>query len=161
MDDHEQPPGRRKDGKPYKTGNTRDDGSYGVGRQRPPQHTRFAVDDGRTRGRRSKGTKNLATDWAEELAERITISEGGKPRRVTKQRALVKSTVSRGMKSSDRAAETAFRHAAGERGPSTALALSDTEIIAAWLAQRESQAADDPAHDSDPVTTSPDIDDDR
>jgi hypothetical protein len=161
MDDHDQTPGRRKDGKPYKTGNTRDDGSYGVGRERPPQHSQFAVDDGRPRGRRARGTRNLTTDWAEELAERITISEGGKPKRVTKQRALVKSTVSRGMKSSDRAAETAFRHAAIERGPSTALALSDNEMIEAWLAQRAGQAASDPLDDGDRGATGEEAGDDQ
>ena len=148
MDDHEQTPGHRKDGKPYQPGNTREDGSYDVGRNRPPPKGQFTVGDGRKRGRRAKGTKNLATDWAEELAERITITEGGKSRRVTKQRGLIKATVSRGMKSSDRAAETAFRHAGGERGPNTALALSDNEIIEIWLAQRAAPLAGDPLADA-------------
>ena len=143
MSDDERPQGYRKDGKVYKEGNTREDGSYEVGRGRTPPHTRFATGDGRKRGRRTKGTKNLATDWAEELAMRITITEGGKRRRVTKQRGLVIATADRGMKTSDRAAETAFRHAAAERGPGTALALSDQEIIEAWLPQRLAGSSED------------------
>jgi hypothetical protein len=161
MDDHENEPGFRKDGKPHRAGNTREDGSFKVGRERPPEHTRFAVGDGRKRGGRTKGTKNLATDWAEELAERITIHEGGKPKRVTKQRGLVKSTVSRAMKSSDRAAETAFRHAAAERGPSTGLALSDSETIQQWLAQQTSQAASDPLDDHELEAAGSDASDDQ
>jgi len=64
----------------------------------------------------------------------------------------VKSTVSRGLKSSDRAAEAAFRHAANERGPSTSLAPSDSEIIEAWLGQRANQAASDAPDGHDQVT---------
>lgn len=57
--------GRRQDGRPFAEGNVRDDGSYLVGKARPPQATRFAKGDGRPRGRRPKGTRNLATEWDE------------------------------------------------------------------------------------------------
>ncbi|KQU48126.1 hypothetical protein ASG67_12345 [Sphingomonas sp. Leaf339] len=141
MDDHHEP-GRRIDGKPYKDGNTREDGSYDVGKSRPPEATRFARDDGRARGRRAKGTRNLATDWKEELAEKITISENGKSMKITKQRAVVTATVNRGLKGSERAAEIAFRHA-GERDVEAGkLRISDQDIIERWMAQRLNSSSD-------------------
>lgn len=132
------PTGRRKDGKPYKEGNTREDGSYIHGKGRTPEHSRFAAGDGRRRGRRAKGTKNLLTDWEEELAETIPVMENGKKKRITKQRALVKSTVDRGIKAKERSSEIAFGFAAKVemRNEQAGLTLSDSELIAAWEAQR-------------------------
>ena len=141
MDDHHES-GRRIDGKPYKDGNTREDGSYDVGKSRPPEATRFAKDDGRARGRRAKGTRNLATDWTEELAEKITISENGKSKKITKQRAVVKATVNRGLKGSERAAEIAFRNAAQRDVEAGKLRISDQEIIERWMAQRLGSSSD-------------------
>ena len=73
----------------YAPGNTAPDGSYRVGRGRPPRHTRFAAGDGRPRGRRPKGQKNLDTEFLEEAMRKVTIREGGKVRKVTKIQATV------------------------------------------------------------------------
>ena len=91
-DDDESVPearGRRKDGKPFKAGNTREDGSYNVGKSRTPEHTRFAIDDGRKRGRRARGVRNADSDFEEEINRKVTVAEGDKKRRVTKGRASV------------------------------------------------------------------------
>lgn len=56
---------------PYKSGNTNEDGSYKVGKNKPPEHGMFRAGDGRPRGRRKKGTKNLATDLAKSLTARL------------------------------------------------------------------------------------------
>lgn len=77
-DEDGRPEGRRKDGKPFKAGNTRDDGSYGVGKNRTPVATRFAAGDGRKRGRRGKGVKGLKTVLAAELAAHQTVGINGK-----------------------------------------------------------------------------------
>ena len=70
-------------------GNTASDGTYVVGKGKPPQHSKFRVGDGRNRGRRMKGTKNLATDFKEEFGARMTVTLNGQPRRVSRQRAIV------------------------------------------------------------------------
>lgn len=134
-DEHEVPQGRRKDGRPYMEGNTREDGSYRNGKSRAPEEHRFKAGDGRARGRRPKGTRNLATEWKEELAETVIITENGVQKRRTKLRAVVKQTTARAMKGSDRASEIVFRNAPGEER-SAQLSLTDQEIIAQWLAQR-------------------------
>lgn len=139
----------------YKEGNTAPDGSYIVGKGRTSQSTRFATGDGRRRGRREKGTKNLGTDFAEELAERIAISEAGKTRKHSKQRAMIRRLVERALKGDVRAAELVFRHLAAlpERAPT--LCKSDREAIAEWMAQQSS------APTGDPDTRSSDVQDGR
>jgi hypothetical protein len=147
MSDDAQPPepGRRKDGQPYKEGNTRDDGSYQIGKYRPDDAHKFRVDDGRKRGRRAKGTKNLLTDYREELNAKINATEGGKTKRITKQRALVKSNIDRGIKKSDRAAETAMRYAELSEKRSPGLQADDFAIIEAWLDGIQKQGDSDDA----------------
>ncbi len=53
---------------------------------------------------RPKATKNLKTDLMEELRERILLREGTTQKRVSKQRALVKSLTAKAIKGDTRAA---------------------------------------------------------
>lgn len=69
------------------------DGTYPVGKNKPPKSGQFCVGDGRKRGRRPKGTRNLATDLREELAERVNVTIGGKTRGVSNQQAILKVAV--------------------------------------------------------------------
>ena len=128
--------GQRKDGKPYADGNVAADGSYKVGKDRPPEATRFAAGDGRSRGRRPKGTRNLQTDWDAELAEKMTLKENGQTRTISKQRSMIKAVVARAVRGSDRAAEIAFRHAARRDEAAPKLRHDDAEIIRLFLAQQ-------------------------
>jgi hypothetical protein len=147
MSDEEPPrePGRRKDGKPYKEGNTREDGSYIRGKNRIAEVHQFRTGDGRKRGRRGPGTKNLMTEWREELDAKITVTEGGKTKRITKRRALIKSKIDRGIKKSDRAAETALRYAEMSEKRDPGLQADDLAIIAAWLAGQQQPGDSDDA----------------
>ncbi len=85
------------------------DDDYKVGYKKPPVHSRFQKGHNRSRGAgRKMGSRNLKTDLLEEMAERITLSEGGKPLRLTKQRALLKAMILRGIKGNERAAGRAL-----------------------------------------------------
>lgn len=79
-------------------------GKGGVGYKNPPKGHRFKPgQSGNPRGR-PKGTRNLKADLLEELAEQMTIREGNRERRLSKQRALVKTLVARALNGNDGAA---------------------------------------------------------
>jgi hypothetical protein len=81
-----------------------DSDAYEVGYGKPPKNNRFKPgQSGNSKGR-PKGTRNLKTDLAEELQERISLKEGGKTKQVSKQRALVKSLMAKALQGDARAA---------------------------------------------------------
>ena len=74
-----------------------------TGYKKPPAHAQFPKGrSGNPKGR-PKGTKNLKTDLLEELQEMIPIREGNQEKRVSKQRAMVKSQVARAVRGDTRA----------------------------------------------------------
>ena len=129
--------GRRKDGKPFKEGNTREDGSYINGKCRTPERTRFAVGDGRKRGQRPTGSRNFEKDWEEELSKPVRVLRNGKTIRVSAHHAQVMKTLEMASKGKERSQELVFRQA--DRIQEKTLKTStktDDELIADWLAQQ-------------------------
>lgn len=93
----------------YAPGNMDGNGNYLVGKGRPPENGKFRAGDNRKRGRRAKGTRNLASDLREELETVMTVMVGGKPRRVTRQRAVVMRLADNAGKGRDRSIEHLFK----------------------------------------------------
>jgi hypothetical protein len=81
-------------------------GEYEVGFKRPPVHTRFRKGESGNRKGRPKSTKNLKTDLNEELREKVTLKDGDRTRKISKQRAIVKTLVNKTLKGDARAAST-------------------------------------------------------
>ncbi len=79
-------------------------GDYDVGYCSPPKAHQFKPGQSGNRKGRPKGTKNLKTDLLEELGEMMKVREGDRERRISKQRALIKTQVARALKGNDRAA---------------------------------------------------------
>jgi len=71
---------------------------YEVGYKKPPKTSQFQKGQSGNKRGRPKGTKNLSTDLAEELAEKINIKEGGHSVKISKQRAMLKSLMVKAMK---------------------------------------------------------------
>ena len=118
---------------------------YEVGYGRPPSRTRFQKGrSGNPKGR-PKGARNLATDLAEELGEVIEVRENGTVRRISKQRAMVKSLAAQTLKGNARAAAQLFSLAvrllgdgadAAEAAP---LSADEAEVIAGFTARLREQ----------------------
>jgi hypothetical protein len=76
---------------------------YEVGYGNPPKATRFKPGQSGNPQGRPKGARGLKTDLLEELQEQIVVREGPTQRRLSKQRAMVKSLTARAIKGDTRA----------------------------------------------------------
>ena len=76
---------------------------YKVGYGKPPKSGQFKRGKSGNPKGRPKGSLKLATDLAAELNEQITVREDGKSRRVSKQRALIKSLMAKALQGDVRA----------------------------------------------------------
>ena len=106
-----------------------------VGYGKPPVHSRFKKGrSGNPKGR-PKGSKNFKTDLAEELEEKIPIREGSQSKRLTKQRALIKTVMNRALKGDVRAAEVLVKwlvsdHKTSNSGNNEPLSSDDSSLLA-------------------------------
>jgi hypothetical protein len=112
-------------------------GDFEVGYGKPPKRTRFKPgESGNPRGR-PKGTRNLKTDLAEELAERIAITEGGRRHSVSKQRGMLKQLMAKALRGDVRAANTVLglveRLLDARVDADTALTAQDQGIISDFM----------------------------
>jgi hypothetical protein len=75
-----------------------------IGYKNPPEHGRFKKGQSGNPSGRPKRPPKVEDDVLAELAETLTINEAGKPRRITKQRALIKGHTARAIKGDPRSA---------------------------------------------------------
>lgn len=74
-----------------------------IGYGRPPKRSQFKPGQSGNPKGRPKGSTNLATDLSSELGELISVKENGRTRRISKQRALVKSFAAKALQGDIRA----------------------------------------------------------
>jgi hypothetical protein len=98
-----------------------------IGRGNPPRATQYAAGASGNPSGRPRGKKNLKTEIREELSEAVSVREGGKTKRVSKGRALVKTTVAKGLQGDIKAANTVFNLAV-KTGVHDAVPPSQQEI---------------------------------
>lgn len=119
-----------------------------TGYKRPPTASRWEKGQSGNPTGRKRGTANLKTDLIAEMSEVIQIIEGGNPRRITKQRALLKSLTAAGIKGDPRAANLILNLLArvldDDPPPSANMPVSveDEAIVQAFLAQSQNTKGD-------------------
>jgi Family of unknown function (DUF5681) len=83
---------------------------YEVGYGKPPKHSQFPNgQSGNSKGR-PRGSKNKATLFDEALDERITITENGKRRKITKRKAGYKQLANQVAQGDHRATQIMLKH---------------------------------------------------
>ncbi|MDA3887298.1 MAG: DUF5681 domain-containing protein [Allgaiera sp.] len=112
---------------------------YEIGYGRPPKSGQFKKGESGNRKGRPKGARGLKTDLKAELRERVTITENGRERKLTKQQLVIKQLVTKAVKGDHRAAARvtelaiALIGAEDEVAAKAGLAADDTEILAAYV----------------------------
>jgi len=76
---------------------------YEIGYKKPPKRGQFKKGQSGNPKGRPKGSRNLKTDLQEELREKVLVTEGGRKKAVSKQRAMVKTVVSKALGGDGRA----------------------------------------------------------
>jgi hypothetical protein len=126
---------------------------YAVGYGKPPASTQFRKGQSGNRTGRPKGTNNLKTDLLEELGEKVTLKEGTRTKKVTKQRAMVKTIVAKTLKGESRAATTligllgrVLDLTASEAVASETISAEEAEVLEVLLQRRARTKPADGTH---------------
>jgi len=113
--------------------------THKVGYGSPPLHTRWRKgQSGNPRGR-PKGARDFKADLLAELGQLIQITEGGKVRSITKQRALIKALTTGGIRGDTKASNILLRlcarliEATPELESDPELAAGDRKIVEDYL----------------------------
>lgn len=116
------------------------DGGYG----RPPKHGQFKKgQSGNPRGR-PKGATSFKADLAAELQEKLALTENGKERKITKQRAFIKTLTAAAIKKDIRAVNALlacmryFGVGEEERAPEN-VDVHDLDLLETYLEQQRKQ----------------------
>ena len=128
---------------------------FEVGYGKTPKHTRFRPGkSGNPRGR-PRRSRNFKTDLAEELRAPVTVREGGREMRVSKQRAMVKGLIAKAVQGDPKAIDKLVdliervlsEHE--EHRPTTPLS-SEEQAVLETLAERFASPSDTSDSASDP-----------
>jgi hypothetical protein len=122
-------------------------GKYDVGYGRPPAPYKFQKgQSGNPKGRR-KGARNLKTDLLEELHDRISISERGRKKTLTKQQALLKRLMNEALSGNLKASALLLQlsmqfERSGDFVPATTpLSSDDMNILQRYVSSLEKKAS--------------------
>lgn len=85
--------------------------SGGVGYRHPPRNTRFVPGKSGNPQGRPKGAKSFATVIAQELNDRVPVTENGRHKKISKREAIAKQVINKAAGGDLKAAQTVFTQA--------------------------------------------------
>jgi hypothetical protein len=112
-----------------------------VGYGRPPKHSQFEKGrSGNPRGR-PKGASSFKADLAAELQEKLALTENGKERKITKQRAFIKTLTAAAIKKDIRAVNALlacmrYFGVGAEEQAAQNVDVEDLDLLEDYLAQQ-------------------------
>lgn len=116
----------------------------------PPAHSRWRKGQSGNPSGRPKGSGNFLKDLSVVLGETVVITEGGRQKRITKRRALIKSLLASALKGDVRAAQLMMTWAAAEgadehgtKGALPPLGPGDLRILKSLLERQPQLKGDD------------------
>lgn len=72
--------------------------SYSVGYGKPPKQTRFKPGQSGNPKGRPKCARGIAAEWEEEARQLVSVTENGRTLKISKQKAVIKSTFAKAIK---------------------------------------------------------------
>jgi hypothetical protein len=82
---------------------------YEVGYGKPPRHTRFTPGQSGNPKGRPKGTQNLLSIFHEALFKKISVTEDGRIRTMSRMEAMVTGQIAKALKGDTRATESMLK----------------------------------------------------
>jgi hypothetical protein len=116
----------------------------GAGHGRPPKHGQFKKgQSGNPKGRPRK-VPSFKADLAAELQEKLSLTENGKERKISKQRAFCKTLVAAAIKKDIRAVNALlacmrYFGVGGEEQATENVDLDDLDLLETYLSQQRKQ----------------------
>jgi hypothetical protein len=129
------------------TGNHKNDD---VGYSRPPKHTRFKKGHSGNPQGRPRNRSSFKADLAAELQEKLAVTENGRERKITKQRAFIKTLTAAAIKKDIRAVNALLGcmrlfGVGHEEQAAEGIDLEDLDLIETYLRQqRKRKGRSDP-----------------
>lgn len=90
---------------------------YRVGYGKPPKHSRFKPGQSGNPKGRPKGARGFKAELDEELKQLITVTEAGRTRKLSKQRAMIKALFAKALKGDSKSMQLILSHSSGLSDP--------------------------------------------
>jgi hypothetical protein len=119
---------------------------HGGGHGHPPKHTQFKKGQSGNPKGRPKKVSSFKADLAAELQEKLSLTENGKERKISKQRAFCKTLVAAAIKKDIRAVNALlacmrYFGVGGEVQTAENVDLDDLDLLETYLAQQRKRQA--------------------
>lgn len=102
--------------------------SYTVGYGKPPRHSRFKPGQSGNPKGRAKGARGFGAELDDELNQTISVTENGRTRKLSKQKAMIKALLAKALKGDAKSVQLILSNSENLRGRG-ALQASELDTV--------------------------------